>query len=110
MSMSANNAIAILITHDRWFETQKNHFERLGQQGQPVWRVAHIVNPEQFEELRKYEIHNLGHWMYNTFGNSPTFLNADDAMEYARQEAEQHIVLEHGIITYDARPYNFPDR
>jgi hypothetical protein len=108
--MSADNAIAILVTHDRWFETQDNHFERLGQQGQPVWRVAHIGNPERFDELRTHEIHNLGHWMHSTFANSPAFTVEADARAHARQKAAQQIVLEHGIVTYDARPYNFPDR
>ena len=108
--MSADNAIAILVTHDRWFETPHNHCERLGPQGQPVWRVAHIGNPERFEELRTQELHNLGHWMHSTFGNSQVFTVEAEALEHARTEADQQVVLEHGIVTYDARPYNFPDR
>lgn len=108
--MSADNAIAILITHDRWLEKAEGHFERLGTQGGSVWRVAHIGNPERFDELRAKEIHNLGHWMYGTFGDVPTFTSEDEAQRYAHQEADKQVVLEHGVITYDARPLNFPDR
>lgn len=106
--MSADNAVAILATRDRFRHEPCGTYTRLPPDTD-VWRVAHIGNPESFETYRTEELHNLGWWMAQAFRSARTFLREDRAVEYARHLEREIGVVEHGILTFDARPMNFPD-
>jgi hypothetical protein len=106
--MSADNAIAILITHDRFWKDSPDSWTTMGKTGQDVWRVAHIQNPESFDDYRHREIHNLGWWMDQTFSKAPAFQTGQEAMEAAKAMEKAIGYVEYGIIEYDARPRNFP--
>lgn len=105
--MSADNAIAILVTSDRMWRETENSWSNMGEDT-PIWRVAHIQNPEQFDEYRHEELHNLGFWMDQTFGTAPAFKTEKEAMDVAMALYETYTIVEYGILTYDARPFNFP--
>lgn len=108
--MSADNAIAVLRTHDT-FGADPNWPEattRFADGPRSVWRVAHIGNPESFGEHLSHTPHLLGQWMEMCFGDAPAFLSEQDADKAAAEMYEQASYVEHGIVHYDARPYAFP--
>lgn len=105
--MSADNAIAILITTDQFWEGPEDCYTNMGE-GTPVYRVTHIQNPEAFDEYRTQELHNLGYWMHSVFGKAPCFKSKKEAMAAAIKRHDEIGYTEYGIITYDATDYNFP--
>ena len=108
--MSADNAIAILRTHDTFFRdpTMPEMSSRMADGPASVWRVAHIGNPETFGEHLNHTPHLLGQWMESAFGDAPAFLTKIEADRAAADLYEQVSYVEHGIVHYDARPYAFP--
>lgn len=109
--MSADNAIAILVTLDTFLEESEGCHTRIaphGAPGVPVFRVAHIQGPDAFEAYRAEELHNLGWWMAHTFERALVFTDAEAAEAAARQLEQDEIFVEYGVVTLDARPMNFP--
>lgn len=105
--MSADNAIGVLVTTDTFWAENEHCWTNMWKPT-PVWRVAHLQNPESFDEYRREEFHNLGFWMNSVFGKAPAFKTEKEALE-AAQALEQDIsFVEYGIMTFDARPLNFP--
>lgn len=108
--MSADNAVAILITRDTFLQESEGHYTRIAPAGAgiPVYRVAHIQGPDTFEIFRTEEFHNLGWWMADAFSEALVFTDETAAEEaaYAMEEAISY--AEYGIMTLDAQDLNFP--
>jgi len=107
--MSADNAVAILITQDTYTQPKPGLFQRFPEGGCAVYRVAHISNPESFAHYAHHEVHNLGHWMAQVFAQASCHTDKAQAQAAARALEDSLAVVEYGIVEYDARPLNFPE-
>ena len=115
--MSADNGIYILKTTDK-FERVKRGTTLLrnrtigGGEGIEAWRVAHTQAIENFKYFEEKEPHNLGHYMFEVWGNSPIFYSRDEAWRCA-EELYDEIMEDEGFVEYstaeiNAGEYNFP--
>ena len=106
--MSADNAIALLVTRDMFCKTTDSGSTLIDSDGRNVWRVAHIGNPEEFDHYKITEPHNLGWWMDAVFGKASTYLDEVEAFDAAIKMHDSMSFVEHGVVTFEARPLNFP--
>ena len=105
--MSADNAIGILVTNDTQWKEGEGCWTNMWEP-KPIWRVAHLQNPESFDEYRREEFHNLGYWMHSVFGDAPAFKSEEEARAAAFAMEGEIGFVEYGVMIFDARPLNFP--
>lgn len=105
--MSADNAIVILKTTDK-FRVYGNTLYNMFGEELPAYRVAHIQAVDNFDYYVENEIHNLGYWMYYTFGKETPVYVYDTALKIAHKLLDSADYVEYGIVEIDASKYNFP--
>ena len=104
--MSADNGIYILITTDKFVKVD-DHIT--ANNGKPVeaYRVAHVQAIDNFDYYKKYEPHNLGTYMYKTWGDGDVFYEKTKALVKAQELYDDFSFVEYGIAEIDAREFNF---
>lgn len=106
--MSADNAVAILITRDKFRKSGEHSWTNTWDEGAIAYRVAHIQSADNFQWLINHEIHNLGAWMQDCFSLDEVFYDEREAFARARELIAEIGFVEYGIITLDGTAYNFP--
>lgn len=110
--MSADDAIVILKTKDKFQKIGFNHYKKMFDKGIIAYRVAHIQAMDNFEFYKEKESHNLGYWMHNRFSVCEVFYNEEDAYLKAQSLYDKAIkdfgYSAYGIQTINATDFNFP--
>ena len=92
--MSADNGIYILTT----IKTSKSDgLYHVKCDPYHVYRVAYARAIDNFDWYQEHELHNLGAYMVDVWGNSPVYSTYTDAMTAASTLAKQYDYLEYGI-------------
>jgi hypothetical protein len=109
--MSADNAIVVLETTDRYqiVESRVIQFSS----SIPAWRVAETTNVDDFTYLEhRGLLLDLGVRLNRTFGKSKVYYTEAEAMKAAyalEEEMRQNCqVLEYGIVEVDLSKHSFP--
>jgi hypothetical protein len=106
--MSADNGVYILETKDKFKRIGENSWKNMFGKDIVAYRVAHAVSIDNFEWYKENELHNLGLWMNEMFGESPIFYNKEEARKYAFKKHDDLGYTEYGVCDIDASEYNFP--
>lgn len=106
--MSADNGIYILKTSDKFKKVSKGLLENLFYDRIIAYRVAHIQAADNFDWFVLNELHNLGAWMKDVFGDSTVIYDNKEAFQHAQSLLGTIDYTEYGICTIDATSYNFP--
>ena len=106
--MSADNCIAILKTTDKFIKENEYTLTNTFGKGIVAYRVAEVGAVDNFDWYLKMEIHNLGAYLQDTFGNIQPVYDPDEAFKIAHKLLDIIPYVEYGIIELDASKYNFP--
>lgn len=117
--MSADNGIYILMTRDKFKQVIDEG--RSKGVGYPVvvhenqfdaptlaYRVAHSCAIDNFNWYKENELHNLGWWMNEIWGNSNVLYSKAEAVKLAEEIESNLPYTEYGICFIDATEFNFP--
>lgn len=103
--MSADNGIYILKTKRTALENPKGTWTN--NRPNDVWRIAYTSAIDNFDYYKNKAIHNLGAYMFDTWGRSPVYDSADAALGAAKEMADKIDPTEYGINFIDASEYVF---
>ncbi len=106
--MSADNCIAILKTTDKFKIKTKYLKKNMFGTGVTAYRVAHIQGHRDYGWYIENQIHNLGCWLSDLFGESEVHYKEKQAHQEAQIISEVVGYTEYGILKIDASDYNFP--
>ena len=106
--MSADNCICILKTTDNFKKENAYTLSNTFGKGITAYRVVECQAVDNFQYYVENEPHNIGHWMYSTFGKVTPSYDYNTAMEIANTLLSQNYYVEYGIVEIDASKYNFP--
>ena len=98
--MSADNGIYVLVT--KRTRTIENGIIVNDGNKHKVYRVAHAQAIGNFDWYKKYQPYNLGAYMNDVWGESPTFKSEKEALEEASKKEKEFEYIEYGIVTIDA--------
>ena len=106
--MSADNGVYILITSDKFVQANdKGGF--VNTNGKPVkaYRVVHAQAIDNFDYYKEHEPHNLGAYMWDTWGSCEVFYDKTKALVEAQRIVDTFEFVEYGVAEIDASEYNF---
>lgn len=106
--MSADNAIVILKTTDKFKVENKYTLTNTFGEGITAYRVVECQAVDNFQYFVENEPHNIGYWMYCTFGDISPSYDYNTAMEIAKILLDRSYYVEYGIVEIDATEYNYP--
>ena len=106
--MSADNCICILKTTDKFKVENKYTLCSTFGKGITAYRVVECQAVDNFQYFVENEPHNIGYWMYSTFGSITPSYDYNTAREIANILLNQCNYVEYGIVEIDATEYNFP--
>lgn len=75
----------------------------------PVWRVAHVTAIDNFYYYQDEEIYNLGAYMAEVWGKSPSFTTKEEAFSFAQRVIEAVGHVEYGISFIETDYHFFLD-
>lgn len=103
--MSANNAIIILGTVKN-FRTDSDGIDHHSDPYK-VYRVAHVLDWENYNWYKENQVYNLGYFLYYNFHHSIPYENINDAVNRANNLYNLIGNVEYGVIIEDTE-YMFP--
>lgn len=106
--MSADNAIAILKTTDKFKVENPYTLVNTFGEGITAYRVAEIQAIDNFEYFKENELHNLGAWILTCFSRENVVYSHLEARKKAEKLCNAVGYVEYGIVELDASEYNFP--
>lgn len=106
--MSADNCICILKTTDKFKVENKYTLCSTFGEGIAAYRVVECQAVDNFQYFVENEPHNIGYWMYYTFGDISPSYDYNTAREIAKILLDRCHYVEYGIVEIDASKYNFP--
>jgi hypothetical protein len=96
--ISADNGVYVLKT------IRTRRFDRSGwvkTNPYPVYRVAETGAIDNFDYYREKELHNLGAYILDVWGNSPVFEDNGEALSYAHSIEEKLLICEYGVSSIE---------